>query len=1066
MCEASKIWLRQRALQLVASKYDEPLLVQSSADCTPVKTMSIYTKSCDEMSVRRHGRRTAEYLVQRVFVMGLDRRPFPVFREPMEMANKTASAHMQAHMELFPNAREVGHRGLLVEHRVYDRAIMSALKKLWDRWAAAHRHFQEINEGEAQAHKLWLFHWRSIVGCFSHDCHGGLRWGCFRHLADKQTVKDAYISVESLRNGFDVLAKNMKPWIKAHLTVQDSSMSREERCELWSMLGLGGEWLDAILDLELRFEDDRLKIGRGAVRDGVASRIESVILRIYKFEKFSDSRWVTLGGTGRSVIGGMIVGLRSLVEFCIADPSSSSYYIAGFRRATTPILKLFAVVAMSSFVADGALKLVLKDGRLPRILGEVDHELVSEFRYVSGMSCPVWSVVAVVVGISEAELIDDCIMSALAQVAYIYFKTKPARGFPYKLNRGDKVANLEALKASSTRPEEETTGKIWELLQRGVPVEDLLPGLNLLDEADWTATPVEQGHVKASRLMQKHPGYTSDAMQSRAQVSTLTALFSKSQADIKVERLQARIDKAAKYSAGHFGGRQLFLRALNETADDAASRGRDWKCDNLRRFVMKAHGRLWGELATEERDRYEKLACYERDKKKDAKHMELECLWKKLDEAKAEQHDFLSVDEPLLRLGACSLSKDELADFDSFCCGSGWTQAKVAELRADAAKPVGCVDEQTQAALDSMQIATESPPWHPAWMSVVARHRAELRGSIFKVCKCNETHYLAFVFAMQNPVFGCFVVVQREAVPTPALACVSWDAQSVDKFKHQFTILEPNFVYTDDKAFWQYDYMLVLRGCVAKLGGVFTSDEDFAPIDALVSELEPFAARQAQPATMPNDETVDDKAWSDDPRLVNFWEFQTFPQDCVERPTKRHRVKGRHSGDMVLADEADARAAALDVDGLVEELYRRRLELDERCVDKEEPQFERFLRGGAWTAKKKGVAYDCIATRPKPGIAVRMMEHYALQKTSSYAVAKYTDQLADDLASCWIELHSFFLDEWVAADEDPAFDLRGAKKRFVEGAAFASVDASGHAAAIARLRSIRHISPRDVLPPI
>lgn len=69
----------------------------------------------------------------------------------------------------------------------------------------------------------------------------------------------------------------------------------------------------ATLDLKLRLEDDMHKIGAGAVRDGVVNRIEPVILRTYRSEKFSGSRWVVLGGIGRSVIGGMLIGLCSLL---------------------------------------------------------------------------------------------------------------------------------------------------------------------------------------------------------------------------------------------------------------------------------------------------------------------------------------------------------------------------------------------------------------------------------------------------------------------------------------------------------------------------------------------------------------------------------------------------------------------------------------------------------------------------------------------------------------------------------------------------------------------------------
>ena len=113
------------------------------------------------------------------------------------MLNNTASAHMRAGMELFPTARELGHKGLLVDHRIYDRAIMSAMEKLWQRFDQAYYVFLDESLGIHQSHKLWLYHWRSVVGCFGHDCHGGLKWGIFEFLADKEVVRDAYIGVES-----------------------------------------------------------------------------------------------------------------------------------------------------------------------------------------------------------------------------------------------------------------------------------------------------------------------------------------------------------------------------------------------------------------------------------------------------------------------------------------------------------------------------------------------------------------------------------------------------------------------------------------------------------------------------------------------------------------------------------------------------------------------------------------------------------------------------------------------------------------------------------------------------
>lgn len=108
-------------------------------------------------------------------------------------------------------------------------------------------------------------------------------------------------------------------------------------------------------------------------------------------------------------------------------------------------------------------------------------EMFTQFCHIRGLSTSVWSTVACAVGMSEIVLVDDCVMSALTQVAYVFYKTQPARQYPYVLNRGDKTANVENLRAMESRPADETIGKSWELLRRGVPVEDLLPGLDLLD---------------------------------------------------------------------------------------------------------------------------------------------------------------------------------------------------------------------------------------------------------------------------------------------------------------------------------------------------------------------------------------------------------------------------------------------------------------------------------------------------------------------------------------------------------------------------------------------------------
>ena len=349
--------------------------------------------------------------------------------------------------------------------------------------------------------------------------------------------------------------------------------------------------------------------------------------------------------------------------------------------------------------------------------------------------------------------------------------------------------------------------------------------------------------------------------------------------------------------------------------------------------------------------------------------------------------------------------------------------------------------------------------WHPWWMAAVARHRALLRGSIFKVVKLGEVKYVAFVYASQNPIFGCFVEVERLETTAPALVMASWQAGAKVEHTSQFAIRDLSLAFSDEPAFWECEYILVMTEVTAMAGGILASTSEFERLEEMVSMLDPFASRSASVASA--DEAampVPEKSWVDDPRLVNFWEHPSHEDDCFVKASasKKKLAKG---GDNVVEGDMDD----FDLEGLVEELYRRRLELDDRCPGDDIPQFEMIIRGGNWTAAKKGVAFDCFSTRAKPGIAARMLQHYSLQKSSSYAVAKYSEEGAKDLAQCWIDKHLFWLDQWVVSGEDPRFDLRRASRLFRETSVFARIDATGNADARARLGLLRDIVPRDVV---
>ena len=314
-------------------------------------------------------------------------------------------------------------------------------------------------------------------------------------------------------------------------------------------------------------------------------------------------------------------------------------------------------------------------------------------------------------------------------------------------------------------------------------------------------------------------------------------------------------------------------------------------------------------------------------------------------------------------------------------------------------------------------------------MPVVARHRASLRGSIFKVVKGSSVHYLCFVYASQQPVLGCFAVVRRLGKAKCPLSWSKWHEEDVHVWSHRFALEEPTFVYSDEQDFWEFDYMLILSDCFAQQGGFICSDAEWLQWPVFRAMLEPHMPAKASSSSKPKvDELLVEKSWVDDPKMLNFWEGHDFSSDCfLKAPhTKAQKAPKPSDGSDSESEEG------LDLEELDAELYKKRLELEERCLGADAPQFDWYLRGGEWTAEHKGVGYDCVATRAKTRVAGRMLQHFGLQKSKSYSVTKFTDEHAMDLARCWCDLHAFMLEKWLESGEAVDFDMQGALAAFVE----------------------------------
>ena len=123
-------YTRARAERFVEEHRHDTLLLQYGSDPTPLSSCQRYTERCETGTVLRKGFASHEYLVQRLFITDSDGSSVCVLDRPWILTSKTAFAHLFASRKFFKSLRELKHQGVHVIFHKYDRAIMTACRRL------------------------------------------------------------------------------------------------------------------------------------------------------------------------------------------------------------------------------------------------------------------------------------------------------------------------------------------------------------------------------------------------------------------------------------------------------------------------------------------------------------------------------------------------------------------------------------------------------------------------------------------------------------------------------------------------------------------------------------------------------------------------------------------------------------------------------------------------------------------------------------------------------------------------------------------------------------------------
>lgn len=365
-----KHYLWQKADSFVRERSTTPLLYTYSSDGTPLTTVHRYGLQAGGKRFRREGGALHEVLLERGFVkayaLGGALEGCALVGEPRPLdKGKAAWSVYTAAIEFHPLLREQGHEGILISHYAFDRALFDSLER---KMRQRHEVFYASVAGKSrgQAELLRLTDWVLSTGCGNHDCQNALKWGCREFMEDPGALlKDLFIAIESVRNGYAALHDYLRLWLLKIVQFQKAPFDEDALGEFWRALGVEADMVQEVMRLNLCWSNGALLVSpecRGSPE--LMEDLAAVVLYLFRFRKFTESRWTTLGDSSRCLLCALAVGLEHFVDFVRKIPGVSDWHLGGFSRLSADIKRFIGIVGLGAFVPDSVLLLLLEDDRV------------------------------------------------------------------------------------------------------------------------------------------------------------------------------------------------------------------------------------------------------------------------------------------------------------------------------------------------------------------------------------------------------------------------------------------------------------------------------------------------------------------------------------------------------------------------------------------------------------------------------------------------------------------------------------------------------------------------------
>ena len=235
-------------------------------------------------------------------------------------------------------------------------------------------------------------------------------------------MKDVYVGLAALRSGYSILMGNLTAWAHGVLAfVADSELEPAQTMEqVWRWLDLEDDVVEALARMRLLWKGGRVLAAESLrSRAGFLDELAATLMSVWRFSNYCDSRWLTIGPAGRSLIASVLTGLDDVIAFSRRH-GCSEYYIHGVDRLVPEVRSICVVAAIGSNIAEMLLRELVEDDRVMKQVAWLRDVVATEARAIEKISLAVRGVLALaVLGASAHELRSNTLRASLVTQAHL-----------------------------------------------------------------------------------------------------------------------------------------------------------------------------------------------------------------------------------------------------------------------------------------------------------------------------------------------------------------------------------------------------------------------------------------------------------------------------------------------------------------------------------------------------------------------------------------------------------------------------------------------------------------------